>query len=201
MKKLLFLGAITAISMIASDTFDERDFANLTDKEKKDLDIAQKWINRRTTTTAGKHGEVVFLFGEAMPSIVTAPLRLTDISLQPGEIIKDVQIGDSVRWIVSLSISGEEPETVSHVIVKPTDVNLQTTLNIMTNRRTYHINLISGAKNFIPAVSFHYQDDITKSLKDYQKRMKEKSQSKDFYKTGDDRIPTNIENLDFGYSI
>ena len=31
--------------------------------------------------------------------------------------------------------------------------------------------------------------------------MKEKSQSKDFYKTGDDRIPTNIENLDFGYSI
>lgn len=201
MKKLLFLSAIATISIFASDAFDERDFANLTDKEKKDLDIAQKWINKRTTTTSGKHGEVVFLFGEAMPSIVTAPLRLTDISLQPGEIIKDVQIGDSVRWIVSLSISGEEPETVSHVIVKPTDVNLQTTLNIMTNRRTYHINLISGAKNFIPAVSFHYQDDITNTLKDYQKRMREKSQSKDFYKTGDDRIPTNIENLDFGYSI
>ena len=84
MKKLLFLSAIATISIFASDAFDERDFANLTDKEKKDLDIAQKWINKRTTTTSGKHGEVVFLFGEAIPSIATAPLRLTDISLQPG---------------------------------------------------------------------------------------------------------------------
>ncbi|WP_349826477.1 hypothetical protein ABHM94_00160 (plasmid) [Campylobacter jejuni] len=42
-----------------------------------------------------------------MPSIVTAPLRLTDISLEPGEVIKDVQIGDSIRWAISLSISGK----------------------------------------------------------------------------------------------
>ncbi|MGJ9087292.1 TrbG/VirB9 family P-type conjugative transfer protein, partial [Campylobacter coli] len=32
-------------------------------------------------------------------------------------------------------------------------------------------------------------------------QMKAKSEAKNFYKTKDDEIPSNIENLDFGYSI
>ncbi|EDG4528526.1 P-type conjugative transfer protein TrbG, partial [Campylobacter jejuni] len=138
---LLFIG-----SSAYANNLNERDFANLTPKEKKDLAIAQKWINSKTTTIQGNNGEVIFLFGESMPSIVTAPLRLTDISLEPGEVIKDVQIGDSIRWAISLSISGEEPYLVSHIIVKPTDKNLQTTMNVMTNKRVYRLNLISEAK-------------------------------------------------------
>ncbi|EHF5883827.1 P-type conjugative transfer protein TrbG, partial [Campylobacter coli] len=120
MKKIILLGSLIASSLIANN-LNERDFANLTPKEKKDLAIAQKWINSKTTTIQGNNGEVIFLFGESMPSIVTAPLRLTDIALEPGEVIKDVQIGDSIRWAVSLSISGEEPYLISHIIVKPTD--------------------------------------------------------------------------------
>lgn len=201
MKKVLILGSFVCMSLFANDIFNERDYANLTDKERKDLEIAQKWINKNTTTISGKNGEVVFLFGASMPSIVTAPLRLTDIALEPGEIIKDVQIGDSVRWIVSLSLSGEEPDTISHVIIKPTDVNLQTTLNIMTNRRAYHLNLISESKNFMPIISFNYQNNITKTLKSYQQQLKDRSQSKNFYKTQDDAVPSNIENLDFGYKV
>ncbi|EOI4381721.1 TrbG/VirB9 family P-type conjugative transfer protein, partial [Campylobacter jejuni] len=139
-----------ASSLIANN-LNERDFSNLTPKEKKDLAIAQKWINSKTTTIQGNNGEVIFLFGESMPSIVTAPLRLTDIALEPGEVIKDVQIGDSIRWAVSLSVSGEEPYLISHIIIKPTDKNLQTTMNIMTNKRVYRLNLISEAKKFMPA--------------------------------------------------
>ncbi|EHR2891311.1 P-type conjugative transfer protein TrbG [Campylobacter coli] len=193
---LLFIG-----SSAYANNLNERDFANLTPKEKKDLAIAQKWINSKTTTIQGNNGEVIFLFGESMPSIVTAPLRLTDISLEPGEVIKDVQIGDSIRWTISLSISGEEPYLVSHIIVKPTDKNLQTTMNIMTNKRVYRLNLISEAKKFMPAVSFNYPNSIIKTLEDYKNQMKAKSESKNFYKTKDDEIPSNIENLDFGYSV
>ncbi|EDP6893723.1 P-type conjugative transfer protein TrbG [Campylobacter lari] len=200
MKKIFLCSLIIANGLFANG-LDERDYANLTPKEKKDLAIAQKWINSKTTTIQGNNGEVIFLYGEAMPSIITAPLRLTDIALEPGEIIKDVQIGDSIRWAVSLSISGEEPYLVSHIIIKPTDKNLQTTMNIMTNKRVYRLNLVSEAKKFMPAVSFNYANNIIKTLENYKNQMKIKSEAKNFYKTKNDEIPSNIDNLDFGYSI
>lgn len=200
MKKLILIPTILGATIAFGFNEIERDFANLTDKEKKDLAIAQKWIDEKTTTIPGKNGEVIYLFGKSMPSIVTAPLRLTNISLEPGEEIKDVQIGDSIRWIISLSISGEEPNTTSHIIVKPTEKNLQTTLNIMTNKRVYKLNLISEDKKFMPSIAFIYPGEITASLEAYKQKLKEKSQSKNFQKP-DEPIPSNIDSLDFGYSI
>lgn len=200
MKNKIFLSLITT-SLLFANAFNERDFANLTPKQQKDLALAQKWVYAKTTSRLGENGEVIFLFGESMPTIITAPLRLTDIVLEAGEIIKDVQIADSVRWVVSLSVSGEEPNLTSHVILKPTDKNLQTTLNIMTNKRVYRLNLISEAKKFMPAISFNYKNDIIKTLNQYQNNMKNISNSKNFYKVQDDITASNIDNLDFGYSI
>ena len=199
MKKLALVGCLVS-SMLLADDFG-RDFANLTPKEKKDLEIAQQWVKANTTSIRGKNGSVVFLYGESMPSIITAPLRLTNIALEAGEVIKDVQVGDSVRWVVSLSLSGEEPNLISHVIVKPVDKNLQTTLNIMTNKRVYTLNLISQTKEFMPNVSFNYTDNIVNSLEIYKNSLKEKSKSKDFYKTKDDIVASNVDNLDFEYSL
>lgn len=198
MKKITILSLFVA-TILQANNVNERDFINLTPKEKKDLQIAQNWINSKTTTIKGNNGEIIFLFGDAMPSIITAPLRLTDIVLEPGEVIKDVQIGDSIRWIVSLSVSGNYP-TISHVIIKPVDKNLQTTLNIMTDRRVYRLNLISEAKKFMPAVAFHYTENIANTLTNYKKQLQNQSEAKNFYK-GNDVIPTNIENLDFMYSV
>jgi len=202
MRKMI-LCTVLLSSILLGDEFG-RDFANLTEKEKKDLAIAQKWVNAQTTTIAGNDGKVVFLFGESMPSIVTAPVRLTNITLEPGEVIKDVQIGDSVRWVVSLSISGEEPNLTSHVIVKPIDKDLQTTLNIMTSKRVYALNLISQAKEFMPTVAFNYPGNIINTLDAYKKKMKEKSEAKSFNTAGkdvDNEIPSNFDNLDFGYTV
>lgn len=203
MKKIAIISCLVSSILLADgmDSFElERDFINLTPKEQKDLVIAQKWVNANTTSIAGKDGSVVYLYGESMPSIVTAPLRLTNITLEAGEIIKDVQIGDSVRWVVSLSLSGEEPNLTSHVVLKPVDKNLQTTLSIMTNKRVYTLNLVSEAKRFMPNVSFHYTDNIVNSLESYKNALKQKSKNKEFTKV-DEEIPSNIENIDFGYSI
>ena len=198
----LILAGVTLLlsSLLLADEFG-RDFANLTEKEKKDLAIAQKWVNAQTTTMAGSNGEIIFLYGASMPSVVTAPLRLTNIALEAGEVIKDVQCGDTVRWVVSLSISGEEPNLVSHVIIKPTDKDLQTTLNIMTNKRVYALNLVSQLKDYMPGVSFSYTGNITNTLETYKKQMKEKSEAKNFEKTKGEAIPSNIEDLDFGYTV
>ncbi|XER93198.1 P-type conjugative transfer protein TrbG (plasmid) [Campylobacter fetus] len=199
MKKLILIPAILSATIAFGLSESERDFANLTEKEKKDLAIAQKWIDEKTTTIPGANGEVVFLFGKSMPSIITAPLRLTNIALEPGEEIQDVQIGDSIRWIVSLSMSGKDPIT-SHIIIKPTEKNLQTTLNIMTDKRVYKLNLVSEDKKFMPGVAFIYPGEISASLQNYKQKLKEKSQSKNFQKI-DETVPSNIDSLDFGYTI
>lgn len=198
MKKIFI---ILIVMLSYSFAADDKDFINLTPQEKKDLHLAQLWINKNSTTIQGKNGEVIFLYGASMPSIVTAPLRLTDIELEAGEIVKDVQIGDSIRWTISLSTSGEEPLLTSHIIIKPVENNLKTTMNIMTNKRTYRLNLISLNKSFMPVVKFSYQNEIITTLNNYKEQLKIKSQSKNFYKTKDDEIPSNIDNLDFGYSI
>lgn len=76
-----------------------------------------------------------------------------DIALQNGEKIHDVFISDSSRWKVSTGWSGPD---VAHVVVKPTEPNLSTALTIMTNRRAYHVDLVSTKKTGAEFVGFYY---------------------------------------------
>jgi type IV secretory pathway VirB9-like protein len=41
------------------------------------------------------------------PAVDCAPLRTTDIQLEPGETITDVASGDSERWLVTPASSGD----------------------------------------------------------------------------------------------
>ena len=43
------------------------------------------------------------------PAVDCAPLRTTDIQLEPGETITDVASGDSDRWLVTPASSGDPP--------------------------------------------------------------------------------------------
>ncbi|MDD5406961.1 MAG: P-type conjugative transfer protein TrbG [Sulfurovaceae bacterium] len=173
--------------------------AAYSDMENHSLQLAKKFINGHDKSFYRPDGGVVFLHGGTLPSVLTAPLKLTDIQLEPGEIIKEVQLGDTVRWQVSPSISGSGDSQVSHVIVKPTDSGLATTLDIFTDRRSYHINLRSTSKNYFPIVAFAYQDQLRNFWSDYQKKLQ---QQKDNNTIKDPDIGSkNAEDLDFNYDI
>src|SRR5689334_11918842 len=49
---------------------------------------------------------VRFVFGASLPIIICAPLQVCDVELQPGEEIRSVQVGDSVRWSVEPAVTG-----------------------------------------------------------------------------------------------
>lgn len=93
--------------------------------------------------------------GMRRPSIYIQAGSDCDIALQNGEKIHDVFISDSARWKVSTGWSGPD---VGHVVVKPTDVNLRAALTIMTDRRTYHIDLISTRSAGAEFVGFYYPE-------------------------------------------
>jgi len=105
-------------------------------------------------------GRVVFEFSESAPTIVCAPLRVCDIELQPGETVQGApHIGDGVRWKIGPAVSGADDARVTHLIVKPTEPNLDTNLIVPTDRRTYHLRLVSSTTQYVSSVAFDYPDD------------------------------------------
>jgi type IV secretion system protein TrbG len=133
----------------------------LTDEEKAGVNITRAWRDKSYATMVsqpGTNGSVAFRFGESLPSIVCAILQLTDIELQPGEVVTDLNVGDSTRWSVESAVSGSGSEQIQHIIVKPRDIGLATSLVVTTDRRTYHLLLVSDATDFMHNVTFLYGD-------------------------------------------
>lgn len=202
MKKII---TISIAILLSSKLFAENAFLNdkdphLTKRELHSLKIARKWMRNGVKSIRGKDGSVTFMYGMTMPSIIAAPLRITDIRLEPGEKIREVQLGDTVRWQVSPSISGTAPYEVSHVIVKPTDVGLKTTLAIFTDRRTYNLNLKSTKSRYMPIVNFHYPEAINAKWEMYRNYIKEQEDAKQI-ETQSVGVTANIDALDFNYQI
>lgn len=134
----------------------------LTPKEKNALKLTRAFHDRNIPPVLAENGRVTYAFGLTMPSVVCAPFMVSDIELQPGEFVNDVVLGDTVRWKVSLARSGS-PET-SHLIVKPMDAGLETTVVIATDRRIYHIILKSQKKGHMSYVGFVYPEDASAIL-------------------------------------
>ena len=107
----------------------------------------------------GADGSIRFLFSAQQPGIVCAVLQVCDIELQAGEQVNSIHLGDTTRWTVEPAITGVAPTEVQHLIIKPMDVGLETSLIVTTNRRTYHFRLRSHRTEFMPRVAFTYPED------------------------------------------
>ena len=91
--------------------------------------------------------------------VYTAPGRITDIALQPGEALGAVAAGDTIRWIIGDTASGAGDTRRSHVLVKPSIVGLSTNLVITTDRHVYHLSLTSTVRTALTALSWTYPQD------------------------------------------
>lgn len=194
---LLLSNQIMADELLSSDS------RKLSQREWHSIKLAKEWLNNGNKSFRGPDGSVSFLYGATMPRVIIAPLKITDIQFQIGEIIKDVQLGDTTRWMVSPSISGEGSKQISHLLIKTTDVGLETTLFVSTNKRTYHMNLFSRKYEYMPIVGFKYKDEINQKWNKYndhfknQKKFKQKSKKLKITNS----LSKNIDNLDFEYSM
>ena len=106
----------------------------------------------------GPEGAVRFIYGAQQANVVCAVLQVCDIELQAGEQVNSLNVGDP-RFTIEPALSGIGPAEVQHLVLKPLDVGLVSTLIVTTNRRTYHINLRSHRTDYMPRVSFTYPED------------------------------------------
>lgn len=179
------LGSLAAFPPIA---FAQSMSAN----EAKGMNISGQWRGKNGLVTRGTDGKVVFLFGEVQPSVVCSPLQVCDIELQTGEIVRDVLVGDTVRWKVEPATSGAVGGQAIHLIVKPAEPGLVTSVVVTTSRRTYHIQLKSHPTRYMARVGFEYPEDVSTKLADINARLEAST------------IPgasVPAEQLNFGYSV
>ena len=104
----------------------------------------------------------------ALYQLYAAPAQITDIALEPGEKLVSVSAGDTVRWVVGDTTSGEGKEAQVHILVKPIGTDLQTNLVITTDRRTYHLEMRSSASTYMASVSWTYPASELLALKKHR---------------------------------
>lgn len=165
MSFLIKLERLSLLSVILSSLFCSSysafaDNVKLDDRDLKTLSKLDLLDAKQVAGTAYKAGLVTFAYGSGIPTVVCALLELTDLAFEKGESILSVQLGDSVRWNIESAISGSANDSVEHLIVKPLEAGLKTSMLITTDRRTYHIRLKSTEADFMPAVVFSYPNSL-----------------------------------------
>jgi type IV secretion system protein VirB9 len=119
--------------------------------------VSHQWETGVATPTPGADGRVVYVFGQGMPVMVCAPLRVCAVELQAGEHLQSQpQIGDSRRWEITPVMSGSGLDVTPLLIVKPIEVGLETDLIVPTDRRTYVLRLVSDPTRFVSRLAFQY---------------------------------------------
>lgn len=114
------------------------------------------WVNARQ----------VFLWSDgAIYHVYTQPGMITDIALQPGEALVAVAAGDTARWVIGDTTSGSGEDKRTHVLVKPFSTGLSTNIVITTDKRTYHLQLSSGATGGMAALAWNYPLDEMVAVK------------------------------------
>lgn len=103
-------------------------------------------------------GAKAFLFEEpAVYAVIATPGRITDIVLEPGEVLVGaLAAGDTARWVIGDTFSGAGETRRVHVMIKPTLPELATNLIINTDRRSYHLELRASARTWHSQVSWRY---------------------------------------------
>lgn len=180
----------------------------LTERERAGLAIANAYEGGTARPATGTEGAAIFGFGETLPSIVCAPLYVCDVMLQAGEVVNDINLGDSVRWRVSPARSGAGADAVTHVMIKPTDAGLDTNLVITTDRRTYVLKLVSHRTEWMPRVAFSYPDEQRREWETFMANQRAEqavvaARELDFQRAT--VLPQtdgmSVANLDFGFRI
>ncbi len=171
----------------------------LSASERAALGTAKRWNKGTPTNMApvvAMDGAIQFTYGLHQPTIVCAPLQICDLAIQAGEIIHSLHLGDSTRWTIDPAVTGTGSNEVIHLIIKPMDVGLDTSLVITTNRRTYHIKLKSHRTEYMAKVRFAYPEEAQAKF-DIVRMREEKERS-------DRTIPSTGEylgDLNFNYDI
>lgn len=186
--KLVLLPAIAGIILVSPALAQDRPTSSL-----KTVRTATRTATIEPATTGFVGGAQVYPFSEGtIFQVFAAPGLVTDIMLQPGENLVAVASGDTARWVIGDTTSGSGDGKQTHVLVKPFSAGLLTNLVVTTDRRAYHIRLVSTSGTALSSMRWTYPQDELLALR----RKAEAAQAAAPVASG-----LAIEQLNFNYAI
>lgn len=166
----------------------------LTPQEKANLAKAREWATNPSKPIRLPNGKMAFLHGASVPTLIASPFNITDLELESGESIESVLLGDTARWSIDSGYVGNIP----HIFFKPLDTGLETSCVLTTNRRVYHLRLVSQRQGFMPYVGFLYAEHRIAAVKAGNAKAAQERYEKT---TVIDGKQVNLTALDFNYQI
>jgi type IV secretion system protein VirB9 len=130
------------------------------------VEAANRAATREPSREAYVNAVQIYAWAEgALYRLYTAPERVSEIGLQPGESLISVAAGDTARWVIGDTTSGAGAARRTHILVKPSAIGLRTNLVITTDRRVYHVQLESTARTAMASISWTYPQDELLALR------------------------------------
>ncbi|KEZ98457.1 P-type conjugative transfer protein TrbG [Xanthomonas citri pv. citri] len=199
----LIVGLLPTVALAApgtdplADQYFSKNEPKMTPQELAAVAIGKKWQEGQDVKPfQGADGSInwPFLPGKQYP-VMCAVLQVCDVALQPGENVNGLNVGDP-RYTVEPAVTGSGSSQVIHLILKPLDVGLDTTLVLTTDRRTYHFRLRSSRTQLMPFVSFTYPETAMAKWDAIKARETQVRQENTIPQTGE-----YLGNLNFNYSV
>ena len=129
-------------------------------REKKALQLSSDWSRKNVDPVLSGGGKVVYVHGASLPTIIATPMQVCDVELETGETVNEIVVGDSARWMVDSGTAGSGPGATVHLFIKPVDSGLESSAVVTTDRRVYHLRLVSQRSGHTPYVGFLYSEAL-----------------------------------------
>ena len=150
---------------------------------------------------AGSNGEILYPYGNSLPTLVTAPLHTSIVILQPGCHPAEATGAPASEWAVHPVMAGNQPE----LTIMPKFAGLHTDLIIPATSASgkplnYVIQVTSDSNKYTPLLGFYYPaSDVRHWQQDAQSNKAALTQAQDMTVAS---LPAlSVANLDFHWKI
>lgn len=167
-------------------------------KEQRALNLTRQWTKTDIAPVLSGGGKIVYTHGAVLPSIIGSPMQVCDVELEPGERVNEIIVGDSARWMIETGSSGFGGNETVHLFIKPVDAGLESMAVVTTDRRVYHLRLISQRKGHTPYIGFLYADNLKRSLLTQQEKQQRQERWNSTDMSGDHG---DLSRLNFDYTV
>lgn len=161
------------------------------------LERVREWQARGALAPAMEQGVLRYPYGALVPVLVCAPLHVCTIELEPGEQVQGVMLGDTARWKYALQSQGDTPV----IGIKPDEPGLRTNGTILTDRRTYTVELKSAEGDYVPRMGFFYPQQFAMAFKRRAEAEREQAAAKSAETARAGIELPALDKVKFGYRV
>jgi type IV secretion system protein VirB9 len=112
--------------------------------------------------------------------------------------VHEIVVGDTARWMVDSGSAGSGPGASVHLFIKPMDAGLESSAVVTTDRRVYHLRLVSQRAGHTPYVGFMYSDDLRRKTAEQRAR---EAKEREWASTALDGKNVDLSALNFNYEV